>query len=251
MDIAPTHLVYMQQGQQLTETAVIVDIIDLEAGTRALVLDQTVFYPQGGGQPYDQGVIESADGSAGFIVNEVRCKEGIVYHKGTITTGAFNVDDNVFLTVNKERRLLNSKNHTAGHIVDCALHMLGIELKPTSGYHFPEGAYVEYSGTMEENERAQLLPKIQEAVNSIIAQALPIALQFISLDEFKRLADFVPEYISADKPIRVMIIEGYLAIPCGGTHVQNTKDVEQMNIDKISNKKGNMRISYSLILDLI
>ena len=236
----------MEHGQLLTDTATIVDIIHPETGKTALILDQTIFYPQGGGQPYDQGTIQNVHNAATFLVDEVRFKDGIVSHMGAITDGAFNLHDNVTLTVNAERRLLNSKNHTAGHLVDCAMHMLGMNLTPASGYHFPEGAYVEYHGTMEENERAALLPKLQAAVNNLIAHALPISIKMVTLEELKRIAKFVPDYIPADKPSRAMIVEGYPAIPCGGTHVQNTKDVERMVIEKISNKKGNLRISYSI-----
>lgn len=246
MNTTPTYLKYMEHGQLLTDNATIVDIVNLETGKTALILDQTIFYPQGGGQPYDQGTIQNLNGSATFLVDEVRFKDGIVSHMGAITAGTFNVHDKVILNVNEERRLLNSRNHTAGHLVDCAMHTLGIELKPASGYHFPEGAYVEYYGTMEENERAQLIPKLQAAITNLIAQALPITIKIVSFEELKRLVKFVPDYIPADKPSRLMIIEGYPAIPCGGTHVQNTKDVGRMIIEKISNKKGNLRISYSL-----
>ena len=246
MNTTPTDLKYMEHGQLLTDNATIVDIIHPETGKTALVLDQTIFYPQGGGQPYDQGTIQKLHDSATFVVDEVRFKDGIVSHMGAVTAGTFNVHDNVILNVNQERRLLNSRNHTAGHLVDCAMHMLGIHLTPASGYHYPEGAYVEYHGIMEEDERAQLIPKLQAAVNDLIAHALPITIKMVSLEELKQLAKFVPEYIPADKPSRAMIVEGYPAIPCGGTHVQNTKDVGRMIIEKIANKKGNLRVSYSL-----
>ncbi len=236
----------MEQGSLLSDSAMISDVVKLETGKIALVLDQTIFYPQGGGQPYDQGTIQNSDGSAQFLVDEVRFKEGIVYHIGTITAGSFKVYEKVILAVNKERRLLNSRNHTAGHIIDCALYDLGMTLKPASGYHFPEGPYIEYYGTMEEKERAELINKLQVAVNNIIEKALPIHIALVTLEELKRLAKFVPDYIPADKPSRAMTIEGYPSIPCGGTHVQNTHDVKQMTIEKISNKKGNLRVSYSL-----
>jgi len=236
----------MEHGQLLTDNATIVDITHLETGKTALILDQTIFYPQGGGQPYDQGTIQTLNDSATFLVDEVRFKDGIVSHIGAITAGTFNVHDNVTLTIDQERRMLNSRNHTAGHLVDYAMHTLGIELKPASGYHYPQGAYVEYHGTMEEDERAQLIPKLQTAVTNLIAQALPVTIKMVSLEELKQLAKFVPDYIPADKPSRAMIIEGYPAIPCGGTHVQNTKDVGHMIIEKISNKKGNVRVSYTL-----
>lgn len=246
MNTPPTLLTYLEQGTLLTGTARILALITLETGKHAVILDHTIFYPQGGGQPYDQGTIKSLDASALFLVEEVRLKDGIVYHIGDMAAGTFEVQSTVIVEVNKERRLLNSKNHTAGHIIDCALYALGMRLEPASGYHYPEGAYVEYKGTMEEHERLALTKTVQEMVSVIIKNAVPISIKMVSFEALKQLVSFVPTYISKDKPSRVMIVEGYPAIPCGGTHLQNTKDVGNLVIEKISTKKGNLRISYSV-----
>ena len=68
----------------------------------------------------------------------------------------------------------------------------------------------------------------------------------VSCAELEQMAQFVPNYIPKDKPSRAMIIQGYYAIPCGGTHVENVRDVGPLKIEKIKNKKGNIRISYSI-----
>jgi Ser-tRNA(Ala) deacylase AlaX len=249
---APTVLKYMEQNAPLVDKAIVCDIATLDTGKISLVLDSTIFYPQGGGQPYDQGTIEIDDEyefnccSAVFSVEEVRFKDGIVYHIGIIISGAFRLGDHVVLHVNQERRLFNSRNHTAGHIIDCAMYELGFSLIPASGYHFPEGAYIEYIGTMEEDKRSDLISKLQSQVNAIIARTLPITVKMVSLVELKQLAKFVPDYIPADKPSRAMIIAGCPAIPCGGTHAHNTQEIKHMVIEKIGNKKGNVRISYSI-----
>lgn len=245
MIIQPTVLTYATDGHLLTGTALVSGVLELETGQVALLLDRTILYPQGGGQPYDQGTIQSSDGSALFRVDEVRLKEGIVHHLGTIVTGTFTVGDTVTIYVAQERRLLNSRYHTAGHIIDCALHSVGLQLQPTRGYHFPEGAYVEYCGTMGETERSDLVIQLQEEVTKLIEQALPITIKTVSLEELATMIPCIPDYLPLDKPARVMIVEGYPAIPCGGTHVENTKDVIHMVIEKMTNKKGNMRVSYA------
>lgn len=241
-----TYLKYMEHGYLLTDTATIIDTTTLETEKKSLILDQTIFYPQGGGQPYDQGVIKKSDNSASFSVEEVRFKDGIVYHIGTIQKGDFNKSDNVILSVDEERRTFNSRNHSAGHIIDIAMRNIGMQLTPGSGYHYPQGAYVEYEGTLEEDVRAKLKTDLEHQANILIEKAVPVSIKMVSLDELKKLAHFVPDYIPKDKPCRAMIVKGYTAIPCGGTHVQNTNEIRHITIDKISNKKGNVRVSYSI-----
>ncbi len=240
----PTTLLYMTDMHKLNETANVLDIITLEDGRTALILDQTIFYPQGGGQPYDQGTITSDNAS--FDVQEVRFKDGIVYHIGE-SSGTFQPSDAVHLSVNPARRAINNKSHTAGHIVDIAMDILGKKYIPARGYHFPEGAYVEYVGTLEETEREQLMQDLQREVNTILSSPHPVRVQMVNHEQLHALAKYVPDYLPKDKPSRVMIIEGFHAIPCGGTHVAHTQEIKQITIDKIKNKKGNLRVSYSAL----
>jgi Ser-tRNA(Ala) deacylase AlaX len=232
----PTELTYLDQSYKLTDTATVLDISTRDDGKILVILDKTIFYPQGGGQPYDQGTIDD------FVVEEVRFKDGIVYHCGTgsLTKGA-----TVTLKVNKERRELNSNYHTAGHIIDIALRNCGITLIPTSGYHFPQGAYVEYDGTLDEQERESLQKSLQEEVTKLVEQDRPVHLRLVTPDELAAISNYVPEYIPKDKPSRAMIIEGYPAIPCGGTHAKTTK-IGRLTIVKIKNKSGKLRISYEV-----
>jgi Ser-tRNA(Ala) deacylase AlaX len=233
----------MDHSDLLTDAATVINIIPWSDERPALILDRTIFYPQGGGQPYDQGIMTNDNGT--FEVQEVRFQEGIVYHIGKIVSGTCKPGDTVTLQINKERRDINSKNHTAGHIIDIAMRNLGITFIPTRGYHFPEGAYVEYEGTLEELERAALEKKLQEEVNKIVAEARPVEIKLVSLDELKAMASYVPNYIPKDKPSRAMIIQGYPAIPCGGTHATSTA-IGTLTITKIKNKSGNLRVGYAV-----
>ena len=238
----PTILKYMDHGDLLEDTSTIIDVIQQDDQRQALVLDQTIFYPQGGGQPYDQGTITSESGS--FTVEEVRFKEGIVSHIGQLT-GTLTKGDQVALEVNKERREFNNKNHTAGHIIDIAMRTCGISYVPTRGYHFPQGAYVEYGGTLDELEREALKDKLQKEVDTLVKEARPVTIKMVTLDELKKMASYVPDYIPKDKQSRAMVVEGYPAIPCGGTHANST-DVGTLAIVKIKNKSGNLRVSYAV-----
>ena len=187
----PTMLKYLDHGDLLEDMATI-DAITHAEGKESLILNSTIFYPQGGGQPFDQGTITGPTGSC--VVKEVRITEGTVSHSGLVT-GRFSVGDQVMLSINKPRRSLNSRNHTAGHIIDIALRNCGVTLAATRGYHFPEGAYCEYAGTLDEQERTTLQEKLQNEVNSIARRILPVRISLMSREELQYLAGYVPEQL--------------------------------------------------------
>jgi alanyl-tRNA synthetase len=187
-----------------------------------VVVDQTTFYPQGGGQPADRGTIKNDQ--ALFVVQGVSLENCIAYHKGIFEYGSFALNTTVDVLVDPEIRVLHNKNHTAGHIIDYALAELGYSLIPGKGYHFPQGPYVEYGGTLEQAEREQLIPALEKAANEIVARALPVTISLIDNDQNKR----------------AMSVTGYLPILCGGTHVANTNEIGDITIRKIKNEKGNL-----------
>ena len=113
--------------QRMQETAKILGVSE-ENGKIILELDQTIFYPQGGGQPYDQGVIENA--SEVFNVEEVRYVEGIVKHIGT--GYSFQVGEEVTLKVDESRRKLHMRLHSGGHLLDMAINKIGLGWKPAA-----------------------------------------------------------------------------------------------------------------------
>ncbi len=241
-----THLKYLEHMYMLEDSATVVDSIKNENDTISIILDQTIFYPQGGGQPYDQGTITNMDNTASFNVEEVRFRDGIVYHIGTFTQGTLPLETSVMLHVNEERRTLNNRNHTAGHLIDIAMRNVGMNLIPGKAYHFPIGAYVEYSSTLDEAARETLQSKLEKEANHLVNQNLSVEVKIVSFEQLKELCSHVPDYIPTNKPSRVMIVKVYPAIPCGGTHVKNTQEIRYVTIDKIKNKKGNLRISYTI-----
>lgn len=223
-----TKLLYLDDMCRLHADARVVDVIQ-EPESVVLVLDQTVFYPQGGGQPSDKGSIKNDH--ATFDVQSVSMQDGTVLHKGVFTHGApFNVRDAVVLNVDPDVRHLHNRNHTAGHLIDYALESLGYAFTPHKAYHFPQGPYVEYCATMEQPEREQLQAALERAVNDLVQQDVPVSINLIDNDPKKR----------------AMSIEGRQPILCGGTHVLSTAAVGHVTIRKIKNEKGNLRVSYAV-----
>lgn len=241
-----TNLLYLENNNLLGSESKVVDIVDDE-GKIGLILDKTIFYPQGGGQPYDKGIIENQNGK--FIVEEVRFVDGVVKHYGHFESGIIKPKENVKISVDHDRRLLNSQIHSAGHLVDLVLDNLGYTWEPGKGYHFPEGPYVEYSGSLENIDKEKLIADLENGCNRIIKEGLPVTFKFISAPEVQKLCRYVPENIPQDKPLRIVLF-GDWASPCGGTHVANLSDIGDITIRKIKTSgEGIIRISYALRLE--
>ncbi len=210
---------------------------DMERG-KSVILDQTIFYPQGGGQPSDHGEIHTENGV--FKVTDVRLDEdGVVHHFGAFTKGNFSIGETVQLRIDIERRVENAKIHSAGHLLDIAVGKVGIsDIKATKGYHFPNGPYVEYEGTLENPQ--EFIPKLEEAIKELIAKDIEVEKKDLLPEEAERRGLWAPP----GKSVRTIGFKGYNSCGCGGTHVRSTGEIGKVKVRKISSKKGKVRISY-------
>lgn len=228
--------------EQLQDMAKVVDCYQDEAKS-IVVLDRTVFYPQGGGQPYDKGVMESAN--ALFQVSEVRFIDGVVKHIGIFEKGGFKIDEEVRCSVDRERRVLHSRLHSAGHVVDMAVVALGLDWTPGKGYHFPDGPYVEYAGDLGGLDKEKLKTEIEAACNKFVQENRDTSLVFMEKEEMNKVCHFVPDYIPEGKPARV-VMYGDFGVPCGGTHVSHLGEVGDITIRKIKSKGLNVQVAYDV-----
>jgi Ser-tRNA(Ala) deacylase AlaX len=204
-----------------------------------LTLDETIFYPQGGGQPTDTGTVTGQ--SATMNVERVSYREGDIFHSGG-TVGSFIPGEEVALEVDPERRMRHAKLHTGGHLVMTAVDRL-IKLPAAKGYHFPDGPYVEFIGTTDPNTREQLLASLQVELDSLVAEDSNVTSEFVTPEELRAQEVYVPAEIPAGKPTRVVITSGYKS-PCGGTHVKRLGALTGLRVRGIKTKSGHTRISY-------
>jgi Ser-tRNA(Ala) deacylase AlaX len=242
-----TTLSYLNDAtvQTFSATVVRVEVLD---GRTALVLDQTHFYPQGGGQPADHGSIAGAGGT--FNVTDVRFVDGDVLHFGTFAAGPLEAGATVTGTIDSDRRDLHARLHSAGHVIDFAVRALGLSWIPTKGYHFPEGPYVEYTGAFEAAEREALLTRLTEACAALITADLPVTVRLLPAAELSTLCDFVPDNLPTEKPTRVVLF-GERGLPCGGTHVTHLGAVGPITIRKVKAERGGaVRIGYDVSRDM-
>jgi Ser-tRNA(Ala) deacylase AlaX len=237
-----TRLRYLEEMDRLELQARVFQA-DHQEGRDVLILEETVFYPQGGGQPFDQGTIRSPQ--ATLTVDEVRYADGLVRHLGKLEGGPIAKGESVTCQVDPVRRRLNSRVHSAGHVVDMAVTAMGLEWVPGKGYHFPEGPYVEYRGSLEGLDTEALKVEIGQRCESIVRAGMETRVRFVTPEEMRALCRFVPDYLPADKPARI-VLYGDFGVPCGGTHVARLADIGPITIRKIKQNRDLIRVSYAV-----
>lgn len=238
----PTKLLYMSDMASTEGSAQAQSVLEVD-GKTIVFLDQTLFYAQGGGQPYDKGTITSA--AATFEVEEVRYMEGLVKHSGHFITGRFAEGEQVQLHIDPTRRALHRRLHSGGHVVDLALKRLNIHWIPGKGYHFPEGPYVEYEGNLGDLDKEDLRMKIEKTCNEIIQENTATRIEFVSAEELKKRGFEIPPTLDSGKPLRI-VYYGDFGVPCGGTHVSQLSDLHSMTIRKIKQEGANIRVAYDV-----
>ncbi|KAI0384046.1 ThrRS/AlaRS common domain-containing protein [Hypomontagnella monticulosa] len=221
-----------------------------------VVTEQTIFHPQGGGQPSDVGVMKGADGS-NFDVSMVRVSavnDGEVLHFGKFADGSsiFKPGDSVTQAIDSEKRNLYSRYHTAGHVLGSAVrHLLEKEIAnfdELKASHFPDSAACEFQGLIE----GKWKDVIQTRVDEYISKDMPVEIDWWDENDFKAngLERLIPDRqamgMTDEEKFRVVRIVGAEVYPCGGTHVDSTELCGKTNVKKISRAKGTSRVSYVL-----
>lgn len=237
---------------KLQSQATFLSLFKGEDGRRAVILDSTVFHPQGGGQPADTGLIQFPGSDFDFSVQDVRSKDGIVLHYG-VFEGCSNPEDiengkQVQLLVDESRRKLNSRLHSAGHLLDLCMHKVGLgHLEPGKGYHFPDGPFVEYKGVVPQSEVPVKQKELEVEANELISKGGKVYAAILPYEEASLLCGgTLPDYIPKGSTPRVLRLGENPGCPCGGTHVSDISDIISMKITQMRTKKGMTKVFYTI-----
>jgi len=209
-------------------------IVTRAEGNR-IVLDESAFYPAGGGQPCDTGII--VDGGEHRVTSVFKDGEDIVHEvEGSIVVG-----ERVNCSIDWNRRYTHMRMHTAAHILSAVIHTkTGAMI--TGNQLGSEQSRIDFS--LEDFDRERIDEYCDEA-NRLIAEGRVVRNYFTdSADVPTLLAKGLPEGI---KRIRIVEIEGIDTQADGGTHVRDTREIGRIEITKVENKgKHNRRIYYRL-----
>lgn len=223
--------------------------------TSVLEMNETIFYAQGGGQPFDTGSIIGQSTELQEVTFEVQAvrnaPEGRILHFGTFKSGTFASGASVEQRIDGERRDSDSKSHTAGHIIGLAVRRLAaktpeLDVSELKAQHYPEASFVEFKGIID----GKYKDEIQQQATQYVKDALPVKLYWFKPDELAAngviTAEGMPIVAGQDGHVRVVDIVGAGAYPCGGTHVPDTSHVGQITVKGIKRQKGISKISYSV-----
>ena len=238
-----TKLKYLEDFNLLETESKVVEV-SKDGDRDVVILEETIFYPQGGGQPYDQGVIGSS--SIKFLVEEVRFVDGQVKHIGKFEHRSFQIGDLVKCIVDRDRRKLNARIHSAGHLVDKAIFELKLNWIPGKGYHFPNGPYDEYTGKLEGLDREKIKSDIEVFCNKYVEKSGKTEVIFMTREKMKEVCHYAPDFPEAKGELaRVVVHDGYY-MPCGGTPVSNLAEVGRVTIRKIKQESDKVRVGYDV-----
>lgn len=232
-----TKQIYYEDQYKKTLSVKIVSI-EINVSMATVILDQTIFYPEGGGQPSDQGVIIGDNGK--LEVQQVIIKDGEIIHIGKLT-GKLEVNEQVDISIDWDRRFTNMRVHSAGHIINDAVLSIFPDLIPVGGEHGKK-SFIKYKGHLNQVSFAVILEK----ANEIIDSDLKISTEFVSLDELKKRASWIPDNLPKGKPLRIMQIGDYSVIPDGGTQVGKTGEIERITEVNITNESEYTFVNYRI-----
>ena len=216
-----TQVVYMIHNNAVVNNA-------SEGQQVALVLKETAFYGEGGGQVGDKGILTNENFEA-IVKNTTKTGDGVSVHHIEIVKGSINTGDSVSAIVDEERRKDIMKNHSVTHLLHKAL-------KSVLGNHVAQaGSYVDdkrlrFDFSHFEAISADELLEIEKIVNREVFNALEVEVRYLPINEAKKLgaeAQFDEKYGDI---VRIVKMGDFSLEFCGGTHVNNTVQIMSFKI---------------------
>lgn len=195
-----------------------------------VILEETAFFPEGGGQPEDQGWLEDSR------VTDVQEEEGIIRH---ICDKPLNPGSRVHGKIDWERRFLHMQQHSGEHIFSGTVH--GLYGYDNIGFHMGKDfVTVDFSGLLSEEQIAEA----QRRTNEVIFQNVEICAEYPSDEALRKL-----EYRSKkeiDGAVRIVTIPGADVCACCGTHVKRTGEIGPVQVIGSEHYKSGIRLTLKI-----
>lgn len=218
-------------------------VVKAESDGSYIVLQETLFYKEGGGQPSDKGKIYWKDKESEVV--DVQREGGEIRHyiEGQLPKPGEKVKGEI----EWDRRYKHMRMHTAQHLISwIVLNMYGAS---TAGNQIHEDySRIDFK-PVEFSERD--VEKIEKAANSLIKKELGVQKKMMDREQLEQQVkdgrtklDIIPDHID---PLRIVVIGGEDICPCGGTHVDNLEEIGEIKIiDRKSKGSDTERIKFEL-----
>jgi len=235
--LPPTKRIYYDQPSAVEFEAVVLDFFDGYA-----VLDQTLFYPEGGGQPADTGTLIGADSMA-QVDSVVKVGEVILHH---IAGGMLRRGERIKGMVDEERRWSLMRHHTATHVIlHACKEVLGAHIHQAGAQKGSESSRIDIRHfkhiTMDE------LRKIEIAANRMIMQSVPVEVEIEDRTKAEQKYGFslYQGGVPPGREIRIVKVAGDIEA-CAGTHCHSTGEVGMVKIIRVEHiQDGIERIEFA------
>ncbi len=195
----------------------------IEGDTQAaIVLDRTVFYGESGGQVGDTGIINFVDDSAFEVEATQKTADGHILHIGRAVSGSdIAVGQAVHAHIDTGKRAATMRNHTAAHLLQAALReTLGTHCEQAGQLVNPHA--VRFDFTHFSALTSEELQKIEDRVNEVILEGIPVTTEEMPIEEAKKLGAMALFGEKYGNIVRVVRAGDYSIELCGGTHADNT-----------------------------
>jgi misacylated tRNA(Ala) deacylase len=234
----PTELLFRDDAYLKTADARVIG-----ASERGIELDRTIFYPLGGGQPGDTGVLVRENGER-IAILDTRKGETLdsVLHIAPPSSTRPEPGEPVTLEIDWARRHALMRLHTALHVMSCV-----VVAPVTGGNIAPDKARLDFDIDMSLLDAG----KIEHETNALIARGLQTEIEWITDEELDSRPELV-KTMSVQPPrgagrVRLVRIPGIDLQPCGGTHVANIAEIGGIRVLKIrSEGRRNRRVEIAL-----
>ncbi len=195
--------------------------------TVRVVLDRSPFYAEGGGQVGDSGEIVS--GNTRFEVEDTKRVGELIVHYGQLKSGELKEGQPVTARVNKDRRAAITRAHSATHILHHALQSL------IGGYAQQQGSKVDadwlrFDFTNQSALTDEQVDEIEKIVTQRVREAAPISWKLVPLGEARKAGAMMLFGEKYPDPVRMVSMGEFSRELCGGTHLSNTKEVEEFEV---------------------
>tara|TARA_Y100000590_G_scaffold414080_1_gene510635 strand:+ start:44 stop:745 length:702 start_codon:yes stop_codon:yes gene_type:complete len=215
-------------------------IINVNKEKKTIELEDTAFYAKGGGQPGDNGIIE-IENQILEVIDTIKDERSII----NIVEDVKNAENNkkVIGKINWEKRYKYMRMHSALHLM-CSI----IPMDVTGGQISFEKSRLDFN----DPEKNIIKEEIEEKLNSLVNENHKISYEFLDSDILKEKPEIV-RTMSVQPPkingkLRVVRIGNIDFQPCGGTHVNSTKEIGKIKISKVENK-GRMNRRVNILLN--
>lgn len=214
-----TSILYWQHPELTTWADSYVVTTGRDADGDWVELSETIAHIRGGGQLGDRGRLGEAQ-----LLDVRRCRDTKQIKHYVDSNASLREGTDILLKIDAAWRHQNSVLHSAGHLLAGVVEDMYAGVKATNGHHYPGEARVDFTAPPDcEIDTKIVVEKIEQALKGNVPTGT-----FVHPDG-----------------MRYVKIAGYPSVGCGGTHVATAADIARINITKVNQKKGALRISYS------